>query len=85
MRSWNNTEEISRKIVLEACIDRNAQHGDLLENRFLHMMNKLGILQLRPLDKAQWKFEKQFRCADAQWTSDMTRRALLLPLEQLSS
>ena len=69
MRSWKNTEEISRKLVLEAHLDRNALHGDLLKNRFHHMMKKLEFPSFKAVGKAELTPEKQFRCADAQWAT----------------
>ena len=43
------------------------QCGVELRERFGHMTEFEEFDDWRPLDKAQWTFEKQIRCADAQW------------------
>ena len=40
------------------------------EAKVRHMMEFEEFDDQRPLDKAQWTFEKQIRCADAQWALD---------------
>ena len=47
-----------------------SERGDLLENRFGHMMEFEESRDWRTTDKAQWTSEKQIRCADAQWRLD---------------
>ena len=44
-----------------------AEHGDLLEERFVVMMKNDGFHNLETADKLEWTSEKPFRCADAQW------------------
>ena len=47
-RSWHNIEEISRKRVLEAHLDRNALHGYLLKDRFMIWWKSWNFHDLRP-------------------------------------
>ena len=37
----------------------------------------------RPLDKAQWTFQKQNRCADAQWVFYNDSQSYLVSLKKL--
>ena len=48
-----------------------------------HMMEFEKFGDQRPLDKAQWTFQKQIRCADAQWTLDNDSQSSLASLKKL--
>ena len=48
-----------------------------------HMMEFKNFGDLRPLDKAQWTFQKQIRCADAQWTFDNDSQSSPTSLKKL--
>ena len=85
MRLQKNTVQIPRKVFPEAQDIPRHGSGDLLKDRFGHMMEFEEFHDWRTVDKAQWTSEKQIRCADAQWTLTMTRRALLLPYRSSSS
>ena len=55
-----------RMILCQRHVCYYSERGDLLENRFGHMMKHEEFHDYRLLDKATWTSEKQIRCADAQ-------------------
>ena len=60
-----------------------SERGDLLEDRFGHMTEFEEFDDQRQFDKAQWTFEEQIRCADAQWTLDNDSQSSLTSLQKL--
>ena len=48
-----------------------------------HMMQFDEFDDQRPLDKAKWTFQKQNRCADAQWTLDNDSQSSTASLKKL--
>ena len=48
-----------------------------------HMMEFEEFYDQRPLDKAQWTFQKQIRCADAQWRLDNDSQSSPASLKKL--
>ena len=66
MRLRGNTEDIPRKISTKRCVQRSSVAGDLVRERFCHIVKIDGFPDQRPSDKAQWTVQKHFRCADAQ-------------------
>ena len=83
MRLQKNTVQIPRKVFPEA--QDIPRHGsrDLLKNRFGHMMEFEEFHDWRTVDKAQWTFQKQIRCADAQRTLDNDSQSSPASLKKL--
>ena len=53
------------------------------ELKVRHMMKFEEFGDQRPLDKAQWTFQKQIRCADAQWTLNSDSQSSPASLKKL--
>ena len=67
MRLQKNTVQIPRKVFPEAQDIPRHGSGDLLMDRFSSMMDFEEFDDQKSVQKAQWTFQKQIRCADAQW------------------
>ena len=62
-----------------------AEHGDLLEERFVVMMKNDGFHNLETVDKPKWTSGKLVRCADAQWWLGNDSQSSPASLKKLSS
>ena len=83
MRLQKNTAQVPRKVFPEAQDIPRHGSGDLLKDRFGHMMEFEEFHDWRTVGKAQWRFEKQIRCADAQWTLDNDSQSSPASLQKL--
>ena len=72
-------------ILYQRHVHYYAEHGDLLEERFVVMMKNDGFHHLEAVDKPKWTSEKPFRCADAQWRLGNDSQSSTASFKQLSS
>ena len=83
IRLQKNTAQTPRKVFPEAQDIPRHGSGDLLVNRFWSMMEFKEFDDQRAVQKAQWTFQKQIRCADAQWTLDNDSQSSAASLKKL--
>ena len=83
MRLQKNTAQVPRKVFPEAQGIPRHGSGDLLKDRFGHMIEFEEFHAQRTVGKAQWTSEKQIRCADAQLTLDNDSQSSLASLKKL--